>query len=197
MKKIQDWNLETVTTSSVWRISHFDLWDLSTHFWSSVALLLLEIAQCIAIPSLSCLDTIPVDSKLIRSSLKQGMKPVAVLSSMLLCCSSYTGVWHAKIMQYNQAAVEDRSYAGRSILLFPLIVEGKFDTGTALSSQEQSRIIQTIRRGVEVVLKEEFEEGYLQKHTQASLDSFYTDLLTNTLLSLTTRYTVWRCIPGC
>lgn len=129
-----------------------------------------------------------------------GLKHMYVSSvlvyAVLWCCSAQTGAWRSEVLHYNSNAIEDRYTAGRSVLVLPLIADGKFDTSTTFSSREQAKVIQSIRRSAVPVLQNEFETHCLQTNANLPLDSFYTDIFTQDILSLAAREAVWHCIPG-
>ena len=83
-----------------------------------------------------------------------------------------------------------------SFMLFPVIINGGFDSSDALSPKGLRKILHTYQSGVNVYLREDFEKRYLARHDRDTLDMFYSHLFNREILSLAGSDSLWSAMPG-
>ncbi len=115
---------------------------------------------------------------------------------MLLTCASQSGEWQGKLLYSNkQLAVTDRA-TGRDVVVLPLIIDNRFDTGQSLAPERFTKALIHDQGAVRVLFRKDFEEKLILKYGREHLDSFYMALIKNDILALNALDTVWNGIPG-
>ncbi len=109
-------------------------------------------------------------------------------------CGARAIDYRVRVLHQNDR-FDGEELAGQSVVLFPPVAGGRFDSTGTLAFVEQRKSVLAIRQDLHLCAPAEFERAFIGRHSSASLDSFYQNLTNNRLLAIQTADSVWQSVP--
>ncbi len=121
---------------------------------------------------------------------------LVVLIIVCMHCASRHSLWQTELQYIMKDLGRDRLAPECSYLVLPLIIDNALDSSIKVSPKHIGKTLQKYQPGKRVFSYKTLEKRFLKRHPQTLLDSFYQDIISQKILSLTARDSVWEYIPS-
>ncbi|MBD3419949.1 MAG: hypothetical protein GF398_07530 [Chitinivibrionales bacterium] len=110
----------------------------------------------------------------------------------LLICSCYQQVTFTGEILYRHSSFSEATLTYASLTVFPLILNGRFDTTPYLSTTRQIARLKQQRSDLNLFCDSVFASNFAAKYDTAARNSFYADLIEGNTLALQNNDSAWH-----